>query len=275
VNESTGTFAARFEAIHSLAGRTALVTGASRGIGAAIARMLAWRGAAVAVNHYDDADAAQALVHELRACGTRAEAFDVDIARPDIPDALVAAAERVLGVIDVLVVCAAGTIYAKLEAAAEADIDRIVEMNFKSTIRLFNAVVPGMAKRGFGRVVTIGSINQEAPIPILPVYGALKSAQYNLVRGEARRWSAHGVTFNNVAPGLIRTDRNDWRRRPGGDWAQLSKQCSYLHRAGEPEEVAFVVAMLCSPGASYITGENVHVSGGAQIPGPRDIGEPL
>lgn len=266
-----------FEAseLFSLVGRVALVTGASQGIGAAVARLLGAMGAQVAVNHLDDPVSATALVEDLHASGARARAYNMDVARRDIVDTLVHPVERDLGEIGVLVINAARTIYCKLESVSEEEIDAQIEMNFKATIRLVNATVEKMALRGFGRVVTIGSINQEAPIPILPVYGALKSAQYNLMRGLARRWSAHGVTFNNVSPGLIRTERNEWRRVPGGDWDQLSRVASLLGRAGKPQEVAWVVGMLCAPGGSYVTGENVYVAGGAQIPGPRDLAETL
>ena len=261
--------ASDFRSMYSLAGRVALVTGASRGIGAAIARVLAQMGADVAVNHLDDGAAANALVAELRTLGRRAAAFDVDVARRDVATALVGAAEATLGPIDVLVVCAARSIHARLEDAREEDIDAHVETNFKATVRLVNATVPGMAQRGFGRVVTIGSITEAAPLPTLPVYGAMKAAQHQLVAGLACRWARHGVTFNTVSPGLIRTERNAWRRAPGGDWEAFSRTCSHAGRAGEPEEVACVVAMFCAPGASFVTGANVYVAGGAQIAGRR------
>lgn len=261
---------ADFQSLYSLAGRTALVTGASRGIGAAIARILAQMGADVAINHLADAAAADALATELRALGRRAATFDVDVARGDVVDALVAPAEAQLGPLDVLVVCAARSIYAKLADAREEDVDAQIETNFKATARLLRAVVPAMAKRRFGRVVTIGSITQAAPLPILPIYGAMKAAQLQLIRGEAIRWAPFGVTLNNVSPGLIRTERNAWRREPGGDWEAFSRSCSYARRAGEPEEVACAVAMFCAPGASFVTGENLFVAGGAQIPGRRE-----
>jgi NAD(P)-dependent dehydrogenase (short-subunit alcohol dehydrogenase family) len=264
-----------FRALYSLEGRTALVTGASRGIGAAIARILAQMGADVAINHLADGATAEQLATELRAPGRRAAAFDVDVARTDIAASLVAPVEAALGPVDVLVVSAARSIYATLDTVSDADIDAQIETNFKATVRLLNAVVPAMAKRGFGRVVTIGSITQEAPLAIVPIYAAMKAAHYNLIRGEAVRWAAHGVTLNNVSPGLIRTERNAWRREPGGDWDAFARSCSFARRAGEPEEVACAVAMFCAPGASFVTGENLFVAGGAQIPGRRDVGEDI
>jgi NAD(P)-dependent dehydrogenase (short-subunit alcohol dehydrogenase family) len=168
------------------------------------------------------------------------------------------------------VINAARSIYATLEETDESDVDAQIETNFKATVRLLNAVVPGMAERGFGRVVTIGSIVQAAPLPNLPIYGAMKAAHDHLIRNLACRWARFGVTFNNVSPGLIRTDRNAWRRLPGGDWATFSRSANYMGRAGEPEEVACAVAMFCAPGASFVTGENLFVAGGAQIAGRRD-----
>ncbi len=265
--------AADFRSMYSLDGRVALVTGASRGIGAAIARTLGQMGADVAVNHLGDSAMAGQVVAELRAQGRRAEAFDVDVARADVDAALVGAAQASLGPIDVLVVSAARSIHAPLEDVREEDVDAQIETNFKATVRLLNAVVPGMVQRGFGRVVTIGSITDAAPLPTLPIYGAMKAAHRQLVRGLACRWARHGVTFNTVSPGLIRTDRNAWRRAPGGDWDAFSRTCSHAGRAGEPEEVACVVAMFCAPGASFVTGENVYVAGGAQIAGRRGDGE--
>jgi NAD(P)-dependent dehydrogenase (short-subunit alcohol dehydrogenase family) len=261
-----------FRELYSLAGRTALVTGASRGIGAAIARILGQMGADVAVNHLDDAAAAQQVVAELQAMGRRAVAFDVDVARKDVATALVAAARSGLGPIDVLVVSAARSIHARLEDVREEDVDAQIDTNFKATVRLLNAVLPEMAKRGFGRVVTIGSITEVAPLPTLPIYGAMKAAHHQLVRGLACRWARHGVTLNTVSPGLIRTERNAWRREPGGDWDAFARSCSHAGRAGEPEEVACAVAMFCAPGASFVTGENLFVAGGAQIAGRRDAG---
>ena len=260
---------ADFPTMYSLAGRTALVTGASRGIGAAIARVLGEMGANVAVNHLGDAGAAAAVVADLASLGRRAAAFDVDVARRDVAAALVAAAEAALGPIDVLVVGAARSVQAPLEEVRDEDVDTQIETNFKATVRLLNAVVPGMARRGFGRVVTIGSIVQAAPLATLPIYGAMKAAHEHLVRGMAVRWAKSGVTFNNVAPGLIRTERNAWRREPGGDWDEFARTCSPMARAGEPEEVAHAVAMFCAPGASFVTGANLYVAGGAHVAGRR------
>lgn len=263
----------RLDAMLLLDGRTALVTGASRGIGAATARILGDMGANVAINHYGDGTAAAELVAELQAMGRRAAAFDFDVARRDVAEALLAPVVRELGEIDVLVVCAARSIHATLEQATEEDIDAQIETNFKATARLLKAVVPGMTRRRFGRVVTIGSIVQAAPLATLPIYAAMKAAHDNLIRGLACRCAPYGVTLNNVSPGLTRTERNAWRRQPGGGWDEFARTSSYARRAAEPEEIAFAVGMFCAPGASFITGENLYVAGGAHIPGRRDAAE--
>lgn len=263
---------ADLERMLGLEGRVALVTGASRGIGRAVARLLAALGADVAIDHQGDAAEAEALAGELRAAGRRAAAFDVDVARPDIVDALVRPAEAALGPIDLLVISAARSPQALLEELEETAIRGQIETNFMATVRLIDAVVPGMAARGFGRVVAIGSIVQTAPLPSLPIYGALKAAQEHLMRHLAVRFARSGVTFNTVSPGLVRTERNAWRRRPGGDWERFAATANFMGRAGEPEEIAFVVAMLCAPGASYVTGENLYVAGGGQIAGRREAG---
>ena len=207
-----------FRSLYSLTGRVALVTGASRGIGAAIARVLGAMGADVAVNHLGDASEAARVVDAVRAGGRRAAAYDVDVARRDIASSLAGAVERELGPVDVLVVCAARSVYATLEDARDEDIDLQIETNFKATVRLLNAVVPGMAERRFGRVVTIGSIVQAAPLAILPVYAAMKAAHESLVRGLACRWAALNLSFNNLRPVLFRPNRSSSRLARAGKW---------------------------------------------------------
>ncbi len=260
------------EAMLSLAGRAALVTGASRGIGRAVARLLGRMGADLAIDHLGDPLAADELAGELRAMGRSAATFDVDVARPDVASALVAAAEAALGPIDVLVLSAARSTQGPLEELAEEEIEAQIATNFRATVRLLDAVVPGMVARGFGRVVAIGSVVQAAPLPTLPIYGALKAAQDHLLRNLAVRHARAGVTFNTVSPGLVRTERNAWRRRPGGDWERFARTANFMGRAGEPEEIAWAVAMLCAPGASFVTGENLFVAGGGQIAGRRGAG---
>ncbi len=256
-----------------VSGRTAFVTGASRGIGRAVAMALAEHGADVAINHTSafDAgvgfpDAAAEFVDEARSHGVKAFAVEGDLSADgavvDVYDRAVSA----LGRVDILVSNANIQIPCAFEDVTAEQIDLQCRMNYRVPIQLLQRALPPMADRGWGRVVTLGSVQQANPIIELAVYAGLKSAQYNLVVNLSRRYVTSGVTVNNISPGLIETDRNRFRRRNEADWQAMIERTSPIGRAGTPEDLVGAALLLCSDAGSFITGANVNVTGGGDLP---------
>ena len=257
----------------SIAGRTAFVTGASRGIGRAIAMALAEHGADVAINHISsfDAeigipDAAQKFIDEAQSHGAKAFAIEGDVsvdgAILDVYDRAVDA----LGRVDILVSNANIQIPCAFEDVTPEQIDLQCRMNYRVPIQLLQRALPQMAKRGWGRVLTMGSIQQANPMIELAVYAGLKSAQYNLVVNLSRQYIKTGVTINNISPGLIETDRNRFRRVDPADWEAMIERSSPMGRAGQPEDLVGTALVLCSDAGSFISGANFNVTGGADLP---------
>lgn len=256
----------------SMAGRRALVTGGSVSIGREIALAFAEAGADLAVHHAAAADAAFGLpnaardvVGEIEARGRRAVAIEADFIRPGEAARCVAAAREALGAVDVLVVCASIQYRTPFLDISEEQVERQIQINFRATIELLQAALPAMKAAGWGRVLTIGSINQTRPEPELSVYAALKSAQHNLAINLAADYAAHGVTINNLSPGLIATERNRWRRQDPADWAEIERASSPMRRAGAPEEMAGAALLLCSEAGRFITGADLQATGGRHL----------
>ena len=236
-----------------LAGRVALVTGGSRGIGAAIAVGLAEAGAAVAVNYRDREREAEAVAERLRGLGRQAMAVRADVSRSGDVAAMVTAVTRALGPIDILVNNAGIGLIRTVEDLTEADFDATIAVNLKSVFLCTQAVLPGMRERRWGRIVNVSSGAARGAGGIGPHYNASKAGMEGLTRGYAARLVKEGITVNAVAPSLIETDmvRNGLASSP----ARIP-----LGRFGTPEECAQVVTMLV--GNAYMTGQTVALSGG-------------
>lgn len=240
-----------------------LVTGASRGLGASIARTLAGAGWAVAVNYRHGADAAAAVVADIRAAGGTAEAFEADVTDEAGVAGLLAAVTDRLGPVTALVANATGP---QPEVAVE-DLtwdDHLGQLLFfvKSPTLLVRSALPAMRAAGTGRVVLIGSDMLDRALPGWSAYVAAKAAQAGLVRTWARELGPHGVTVNTVAPGWIPVERH------AGVPAEAVRQYTAdvpLGRIGRPEDVAEAVRWLLSDAASFVTGERITVNGGHTI----------
>jgi 3-oxoacyl-[acyl-carrier protein] reductase len=236
----------------SLRGRTALVTGGSRGIGAAVSRALAEGGAAVAVNYREGADQARKLVDELRKQGVQAMTVQADVSQADAVARMVESVKSQLGTIDILVNNAGIAITRAVDDLTEADFDRTIAVNLKSVFLCTQAVLPLMRGRKWGRIVNISSGAARGAGAIGPHYNASKAGMEGLTRGYAARLVKEGITVNAVAPSLIETDMMKGQDSLVGRIP--------LGRMGKPEEVATAVMMLIDN--PYMTGQTVAMSGG-------------
>jgi len=242
---------------NKLEGKVALVTGGSRGIGTAIARRLAADGANVAITYTKGADAAAAVVKAIEGTGRKAMAIQADAADAKAVKAAVEKTVATLGRLDILVNNAGIAISKTFEETSIEELDRLIDINLRGTFVATQAALKHM-KDG-GRIVMIGSCLGERVLTSgLVPYSATKGAVKMFTQGLSREVGARGITVNNVQPGPIDTDMNP----AAGDWATPQKANTALNRFGTVDEVASLVAFVCGPEGSYITGANLTVDGG-------------
>jgi 3-oxoacyl-[acyl-carrier protein] reductase len=241
----------------SLAKKVALITGGSRGIGAAIAKRLAAEGASVAITYAKDAAAASAVVKAIESDGGKAIAIQAEAADAAAAKNAVEKTVAALGKLDILVNNAGVAIPKKFEETTLEEIDRMIDINVRGTM-----VVTQAALKHFndgGRIIMVGScVGERVLTPGLVAYSATKGAVKMFTQGLSREVGQRGITVNNVQPGPIDTDLNP----ASGDWATPQKAVTALDRYGRVEEVAALVAFVAGPESSYITGANLTVDGG-------------
>jgi len=242
--------------IHELRNRVALVTGASRGIGKAVALALAEAGAAVAVNYRERNEEASAVTESIRKKGGRAVSVAADVSQRIAVEQMVAVTRQALGPIDILVNNAGIAEARDLENITEQDFDRTIAVNLKSAFLCTQAVLPDMRVRRWGRIVYLSSIGARLGAGSVSVaYGAAKAGVEGLARAYALRVAAEGITVNAVAPGLVDTDMGK-ALIDAGVSARIP-----VGRAGLPEEIAQTIVLLV--GNAYVTGQTIAVNGGA------------
>lgn len=249
--------------MHPRAGRVALVTGASRGLGAAIAERLGADGFAVAVNYAHAASQAEEVVARIRAAGSVAEAFQADVTDEAAVAGLVASVRAELGPVHALVLNATGPQPPAPIAALtwQAHLDQL-EFFVKSPTLLVREALDGMTSAGGGRVIHVGSDIVDRALPGSSAYAAAKAAQLGLARVWARELAPLGITVNTVAPGWVPVERHE-----SGPEADLLEylQGVPLGRMGEPADVAGAVSYLASDDAAFVTGARLVVNGGFSV----------
>jgi NAD(P)-dependent dehydrogenase (short-subunit alcohol dehydrogenase family) len=248
-----------------LDGRTALVTGSSQGIGRAIALAFAEAGARVILNsRSEDSNACEALA-AARALGVESHFIPSDLAQPGAGRQLGEAAIVKSGQIDIVVSNVAVQLRTPWHDVPPAEFELQMRTNFQAAFELIQATVPAMQKRGWGRVLTIGSVQQLRANSLMPVYAASKGAQTTFVKYLAKQVGGEGVTVNNLAPGVVLTKRN---REPLADAAYARKFLSCIPAGyfAEASDVTGLALVLCSEAGRYITGQDIFVDGGLSLP---------
>ena len=241
-------------------GKVAIVTGAGKGIGSAIAKALASEGAAVVVNYANSKQAAEATVKIIAAAGGKAVAAQGDVTRAEDAEKLFALAETTFGPVTVLVNNAAIGAFAPFEATSEADYRRIFDNNVLGTIQMTQAALKHFPESG-GSIINIGTISSQNPVPMTSVYSASKAAIDTLTLSLARELGRRNIRVNVVAPGYTETDQT--RGLGDADFGKaLLAAVPLRQELARPEEIAPSVVFLASDDSAWVTGERINASGG-------------
>ena len=244
----------------SLAGRRALVTGGSRGIGAEIVRRLAADGAAVAFTYGASATEAEKLAAEVAGSGGTAVAIQADSGDPEQVATAIDETVAQLGGLDILVNNAGVAYIGDVESLTMEQFDRLVAINVKGVFAAIQRAIPHLGSTG--RIINIGSINADrVPGPGLSIYAMSQAAVAGLTRGLARELGPRGITVNNIQPGPVATEMNP----EVGEFADSLRAVMALGRYGQPRDIASVVSYLAGPEAAYVTGANWNVDGGFTV----------
>jgi 3-oxoacyl-[acyl-carrier protein] reductase len=246
----------------NLSGKTALVTGASRGMGRAAALALAAAGAQVLVHYGRGANEAEAVVAEIRKTGGRADAIAVDLAAADGAHKLAKQARAIVGDrLDILVANAGISKAATIEETTVEDFDKLFAVNVRAPFFLVQQLLPIMSKGS--SIVFLSSLGAHAVVGTIPVYAATKGAIDTLVKHFASMLGARGIRVNAVAPGVVATDMSSFTKTDAGRDYALSIQA--LKRLAQPDDIGGVIAFLASEDARWITGDTIRVDGGSKL----------
>jgi len=240
--------------------KTAFITGSSRGIGRAIALRLAADGFRVIIHGVRESDNLVSLKSEIKALGGQAETVSADLCKLDETKAL---AEKIKNT-DVLVLNASLQYRTPWQEITEDACYEQLNCNFVSSMLLIQAVADHMKTACWGRIITVGSVQEAKPHPDMLVYSASKAAQTNMMQSLSLQLAPYGITVNNVAPGVIYTDRNV-KALSDPEYAKKVTESIPVGFYGKPEDCAGIVSLLCSEEGRYITGQSIYVDGGKSI----------
>lgn len=240
--------------------KTAFITGSSRGIGRAIALRLASDGFKVILHGVSESAHIKALKDEIEKGGGTVEIAAADLCNPEATKTLFAAVSNV----DVLVLNASLQYRTPWQEITTDACYEQLNCNFVSSMMLIQAAVPHMKQSGWGRIITIGSVQEAKPHPDMLVYSASKAAQTNMMQSLSLQLARDGITVNNVAPGVIYTDRNV-EALSDPEYAKKVTDSIPVGFYGEPEDCAGIVSLLCSEEGRYITGQSIYVDGGKSV----------
>ncbi|MBZ9811280.1 MULTISPECIES: SDR family NAD(P)-dependent oxidoreductase [unclassified Mesorhizobium] len=244
----------------NLAGRLALVTGATSGIGWSIARALALQGADLVVHEYTDQHTGE-LVADLTRLGRKAVAFTGDFSVPGGGGRLASELSAAGLSPDIVVHNASLQVRKPLDELRAEDVAAQMHVGYGAVVELVGATVGGMKERGWGRILTVGSVQQLRPNPALTVYANVKAALANFVQAIAAVYAPHGITANNIAPGMIDTSATRFILDNPVRNADMLRQIPAGY-VGEPQDCAGLAAFLCGPDGRYITGQTIFIDGG-------------
>ncbi len=251
--------------LFNLKGRTALITGSSQGIGREIALGLAEMGADIIVHYRTEKDFADLTVSEIKNFNVSSISIQADLSDLCSADKIFEESRKLPGPVDILVLNASVQIRKKWQDITPEEFHLQINVNLRSNLMLMQKFIPFMQQQGWGKILTIGSVQQKRPHPDMLVYSASKSAMANMVKSLALQLAPFGININNLAPGIIGTIRN---RDVLNDPVYLEKAKSkipfgYIADAGECVGLA---VLLCTDAGKYITGEDIYVDGGMNIP---------
>ena len=250
--------------LFDLGGKNALITGATQGIGKALALGMAEFGANVIIHGKDEKEDAEEVSGLVNNMNRKSGYILADLEDNNAPKTIFNTAKSLLDKIDILVINASVQVRKPWQEMSLTDIEKQIDINFKSTLQLIQLFTSEMIERHWGRILIIGSVQEKKPHPEMIVYAATKSANANMVRNLALQLSRYGITINNLAPGVIETPRNEsvlansiYREKV------LEKiPASYL---GKPEDIASAACWLCSNAGRYVTGQEIFVDGGMSL----------
>ena len=251
--------------LFDITGKTALITGAGQGIGRSIALALAEHGANIIINYRSNQGLAEKTLQDVLKFGVQAWLWEYDLLSDTVTSDFQHIKEKCEWDIDILILNASIQIRKKWEEVTLSEFDAQMTVNLRSSLELMQCCVPDMERKQWGRIVTLGSVQQNRPSKQMIVYAASKAAQLNMVKNLAWQLGCKGITINNLAPGVIGTIRNEEVLSNNVFKAKIEKNIPVGY-IGEPYDLASVALLLCSDAGRYISGADILVDGGMSLP---------